>query len=255
MATVPIAFITDDIPLSDADYIIDTINSYNPLRYLIVFEHPLGPKGFPHYHYLVWFTENNYNAFIKKVREKYNLRGKATAGKRKQYGRIKNIKSLEKLQSYMMKDQPLIDLLDSDTDCQVNQESNDDNIITYFTLNMSKSDLKKYQDASFKKDNQTATCYKCIDYVIKNLDMIEEYQSITVTKDIGSSTITYSDSIDYEKQVKLIMIQYHIEKDLRINRTTINNYYIEYIRSQFHKEGSTQTLTSTSLRIYDKLFN
>lgn len=231
----PIAFITNDIPLDQSQYIIDTINSYNPLRYLIVFENPLGPKGYPHYHYLVWFTEKNYNAFIKKVREKYKLRGKAQKNLRKQYGRLKQIDDLEKLQSYMMKD----------------QETGD----KYWKLNISNEDLEKFQKSSFKKDNQTETCYKCIDYVKKNINMIEEYQSVKIVKNLGDGIIEYTDAIDYEQQVKLLMIQFHIEKDLRINKTTINNYYIEYIRSEFHREGSNQNLTTTTLRIYDKLFN
>lgn len=237
----PIAFITNDIPYKDADYILEQINNYDPLRYLIVFEHPLGPKGYPHYHYLVWWTDKNYNAFIKKVREKYNLRGKAQKNLRKQYGRLKNIEDLEKLQTYMMKDQ-MTDL-------------NDEKYAKYWRYNITDEDIEKFKKASFKKDNQTETCYKCIEYVKKNLNMIDEYQSVKIVKHLGDGMITYEDSIDYEQQVKLLMIQFHVEKDLRINKTTINNYYIEYIRSEFHKEGSTQTLTATTLKIYDKLFN
>lgn len=257
MATKPIAFITDDIPLSDSDYIIETINSYNPLRYLIVFEHPLGPKGFPHYHYLVWFTENNYNAFIKKVRDKYKLRGKAQKNLRKQYGRIKNIKSLEKLQSYMMKDQALVDLLDDDKDDTGFQEnqSNKDNIVKYWKLNISNEDLKKYQDASFKKDNITETCYKAIKYVNEQVKNDDRYRTNEFCKFINGSEVRWCDGNNKEKEMKLWFIQFHVEKKLRLNKTTINNYYLEWIRDQYEDENVDQDITTTTNKIYDKLFN
>lgn len=237
--TKPIAFITNDIPLAESKWILDQVNSYNPLRYLIVFEHPLGPKGYPHYHYLVWWTTKNYNAFIKKAREKFKLRGKAQKNLRKQYGRINNIENIETLQSYMMKDQMT--------------SLNDDNFQKYWKYNISDEDIEKYKKASFKKDNNTETCYKAIEYVNENSKASSKYRTNEFCKFIEGSEIRWQDGNNKEKEMKLWFIQFHLEKKLRLNKTTINNYYIEWLRNQYDSE--IVDIITTTNKIYDKLFD
>lgn len=234
METIPIAFITNDIEISEASFIINKIKEYNPLRYLIAFENPLGGHGYPHYHYLVWWTRNNYNAFIKCIRQKYKLRGKAEKGKRKQYGTIRNIEDIEKLQTYMMKDQAL--------------EGK-----TWWSLNIDNSLIEKYIQASFKKDQASETCFKCIEYVKENWCKKNEYKTLSKVKNYENGTCWESEEISYEKQAKLLMIEFHLEKDLRINKTTINNYYIEYLRTNYKDELTT--ITDTTLNIYNKIYN
>ncbi len=57
-----------------------------------------------HFHFLVNFSEKSYKNFTKHFIEKYSLRGCAKDGKARQYGKIKKIKDLERLLSYMLKD-------------------------------------------------------------------------------------------------------------------------------------------------------
>jgi hypothetical protein len=209
-----------------------SMSSFSILRYLVVFEHPSG--GYPHYHYLVWFTDNQYNAFIKKIRLKYNLTGQTKKNQRKQYGRIKNIEDIEKLQSYMMKD----------------QEKTDN---TWWSLNIEKDDIDKFILNSFKKNEATETCYKCIKYVKENVEQKRYSNYKVLIKQWSSTEGHYVDEFSYEKQAKLLMVEFHIKHKLRINKTTINNYYIEYLKTMHYDD--MKDIETTTHSIYDKLFD
>lgn len=82
------------------DSIESTLLDYDIQGYLIGFEE----TPYHHYHLLFQGTDTIYNAFSKRLIEKYNLRGSAKQGKSRQYGRISKIKDLEKLKSYTVKD-------------------------------------------------------------------------------------------------------------------------------------------------------
>ena len=82
------------------DFIEETLIEYDIGGYLI--GHETDP--FHHYHILMESNAKVYNTFSKRLIEKYGLRGKASKGKARQYGKIKNIKDLEKLKSYTVKD-------------------------------------------------------------------------------------------------------------------------------------------------------
>lgn len=233
----PIAFITNDIKLDQADWIITQIESYNPLRYIVVFEHP--PGGYPHYHYLIWISDNQYNALIKKIRLKYNLIGQTKKNQRKQYGRIKNIEDIDKLISYMLKDQEPKKIHSFDAP-------------TLWYNNITEEDIIKYKQQSFKKNEATETCYKCIKYVKENVEQKRYSNYKVVTKEWSSTVGHYVDEFSYEKQAKLLMIEFHIKNKLRINKTTLNNYYIEYLKTMHYDE--LKDLESTTHNIYDKLF-
>lgn len=69
--------------------------------YLVVGEH----KPYEHLHYLVKMTDDQYRNYANSVfRQKYKLRGRAQDGKARQYGKIKEIRDLERLKAYMVKD-------------------------------------------------------------------------------------------------------------------------------------------------------
>ena len=82
------------------DYIESTLLDYDIQGYII--GHEMEP--FSHYHLLFQGTNQIYNAFSKRLIEKYNLRGKAGKDQARQYGRISKIKDLEHLKSYTVKD-------------------------------------------------------------------------------------------------------------------------------------------------------
>ena len=74
-------------------------------KYLVVGE----KKPYDHMHFLIEMTKKEYRNYVNSVfRQKYQLRGKVTKidGKNycKQYGKIKEIRDVERLQAYMIKD-------------------------------------------------------------------------------------------------------------------------------------------------------
>lgn len=69
--------------------------------YLVVGE----MKPYEHLHYLVKMTDHEYRNYANSVfRQKYKLRGRAIEGLARQYGKIREIKDLERLKAYMLKD-------------------------------------------------------------------------------------------------------------------------------------------------------
>lgn len=70
-------------------------------KYLIVGE----STPYEHLHYLVEMTPKEYKNYANLTfKQKYNLRGRAVAGKSRQYGKVKEIRDIERMQAYMIKD-------------------------------------------------------------------------------------------------------------------------------------------------------
>lgn len=231
-ASKPIAFIVNDVPLSSSSYLIDTLNEYFPSRYLICHEHPLG--GYSHYHFLVDFTEKQYNTYIKRIREKFNLRGKAFKGHRKQYGRIRKIEDLEKLKAYMLKD---------------HIEGH------YWCENYTPEDIQSYIDASFKKDAATELCHKVNKYVISNIsNCTDNYKEIKHINVHPGGETQWSSYPTYKERYYMIAIEYHLINQIRINRTTLNNYYTEFLRTN-GIDIHNAPIHEISIMIYNHLFN
>jgi len=58
-----------------------------------------------HFHFLVQMNKDSYHNYCKRVFiDKFKLRGRAVAGKPRQYGKMKGIRDLEKAKSYVVKD-------------------------------------------------------------------------------------------------------------------------------------------------------
>lgn len=88
------------IAQTEFDFICSTLQEYDIGGYIIA--HEDSPHS--HYHMIFQGTDAIYNAYSKRLIEKYNLRGKAGKDKARQYGRISKIKDLEKLKSYTVKE-------------------------------------------------------------------------------------------------------------------------------------------------------
>lgn len=97
------------VKLTEMDYLEELLKKYiGEQPYLMCGEIAEGSHeetDGEHIHIWTNTTDTIYHKYTKVVKTKYNLRGRATAGKPRQYGKINNIKSLEKLQVYMLKDQ------------------------------------------------------------------------------------------------------------------------------------------------------
>lgn len=90
------------IPKSEWKAVVKHITTKYPDRkYLIAGEH----KPYEHLHYLIEMTPTEYKKYADSIfARKYKLRGKAVKDKARQYGKIKEIRDVERLQAYMVKE-------------------------------------------------------------------------------------------------------------------------------------------------------
>jgi len=90
------------IPISELKQVEKDLQNYNISKYLITAE----SKPYEHLHYYVEFTEKQYERYRDNIlKRKYKLRGKATKGKPRQFGKItKALESPTTYLSYILKD-------------------------------------------------------------------------------------------------------------------------------------------------------
>ena len=91
------------IPHSEREYITKYIsNRYT--EYIIAYEH--SEKVGEHLHFLLWSEDkDDYSRLVNNVfKRRYKLRGRATKGKCRQYGKVKEIESIRKMMAYTVKD-------------------------------------------------------------------------------------------------------------------------------------------------------
>ena len=74
-------------------------------EYIIAYEH--SEKVGEHMHFLLWAEKpDDYHKLAQNVfKQKFTLRGKATKGKCRQYGKVKEIENIQKMMSYTVKDE------------------------------------------------------------------------------------------------------------------------------------------------------
>jgi hypothetical protein len=92
------------MPHKDIDYIETVLKEYAIGEYVIGLE--ITPRtGIEHYHFLVEMSDADYTRFAKRVfKDKYKLCGRATKGAPRQYGKVHDIRDLEKASAYTIKD-------------------------------------------------------------------------------------------------------------------------------------------------------
>lgn len=91
------------LPIKDISNVVSTLLEYSSVgNYIVCCE----TTPYEHIHFLVEMNEKDYNAYAKRVFIKqYKLRGRALKDKPRQYGKVKEIKNMEKALSYTLKDQ------------------------------------------------------------------------------------------------------------------------------------------------------
>lgn len=92
------------IHLDHFEYLEETLNEYEVGEYIIA--HEITPRtGIQHFHFLVEMSKQDYARFSKRVFiDKFKLRGRATKGAPRQYGKINDIKDLDRAAAYTIKD-------------------------------------------------------------------------------------------------------------------------------------------------------
>ena len=83
------------------DYLEETLKEYDIGTYFIGYE----KEPYEHFHFLVEMASDDYVKYRKRVFiDKLKLRGQARKGQPRQYGKVNNIKDLEKMKSYTIKE-------------------------------------------------------------------------------------------------------------------------------------------------------
>lgn len=158
------------MPLDDYDYIEDTLKEYDIGGYLIGAE--TSSTGVEHYHFLVEMTMDDYHLFSERVfRKKYKLRGRASKGQARQYGKLKEIRDFERLKAYTLK------------------EGNT-------RTNLSDEDLSHAREISFSKTQKIDLREKMINS-LKNSNIGDmRKQAIQILADIGGNFRPTRSAID-----------------------------------------------------------
>lgn len=129
---------------TNVDYVVDTLQEYNIGTYIIGLENAEGVHSETegeHFHFLVEMSPEDYHKFAKRVFiDKFKLRGRATKGKPRQYGKLTKIDNLEKMKAYTVKDS---------------------NVRT----NLNDEQLEKVKETSFKKIDIVSDAKKTLQYL------------------------------------------------------------------------------------------
>jgi hypothetical protein len=169
---------------SEFDYLEKTLKEYQVGWYII------GHEKTPYSHFHIAFEElsdREYTNFNKKIVTQYKLRADSKNGKRKQYGKISQVKDIDKLKSYTLKD-------------------------GNYRSNLSSSQLAEVIERSFKKSKKKEWMETCLEH-------IEEYPKL-----FKSRIQEWSDKIKYfniDDQLANQLILFHLEKEVQFTRNQI----------------------------------
>lgn len=127
-----------------SDEVLSILQMYDIGRYIVSREKSeeshVDSDG-EHFHFMVEMYPTDYTRFAKRVFiDRFKLRGRATVGHPRQYGKVKNIENVELMQAYTVKDGNV-------------------------TTNLTEEELENLKTRSYKKENKR----KLYDSVIQGL--------------------------------------------------------------------------------------
>jgi len=189
------------------DILEDIIKSYET-KYLIALE----VEPFNHYHFIAYLSDAEYHKFCKNVFiDTYKLRGRAgrkgtpDQGKPKQYGKVrKTIRDEELATAYTLK-------------------------MGNYRTNMDQKTIDNCLKKSYEKTSQNIEQEKLFQQLDKK-NYGENLQRYTT----GFEETIFRIGKDRARSVILMDIYYFINEDdmkLSNSRTSINNYYLKYLRN------------------------
>jgi len=177
-------------------------------QYIIAYEH--SPTVGEHIHFILWADElDDYHKFAQNVfKRKYQLRGKATKGKCRQYGKVKNIDHIDRMMAYTVKDKN----------------------VTYHVEEGNENQIKKAFATSYQKnDNLTKLNNHMLKYIDDN--KTQDYNDTTY----GADEIPHSFSISRSALIKEYTTVYHAIFEKVPTRNMIINAVVKY-----DKKGGVQ---------------
>lgn len=176
------------------NYLESTLQEYNIGQYLIGYE----ASPYDHYHFLVQMSSDDYHLFAERVfRKKFKLRGRASNNQPRQYGKLKKIEDFQKLASYTIKDGD-------------------------FKSNMPESDVQKYFEQSFKKQEKK----KIYQELFENIENSYEPQYIA----------EYNPQLkEINKNIILLIINYlRTTTDINMCRSNVLSYTQFFLKNTSH---------------------
>ena len=191
------------LPPDLQEYIRDLLLEYDTGQYLIAYE----ATPYSHYHVVAQISDKDYHKFSKRIIEKYDLRGRATPNKPRQYGKLKKIHDLERLLIYTCKDQNVIG-------------------------NFSEEEIRKYIELSFKKDDKR-----------EFFRLLQQYVDSDVTwNDVGSGSVKPNvrfrtrDGIVYNADIiKMKIAQFYRDKEIALGHSQLEAQFLAYTQNKKSK--------------------
>lgn len=168
------------IPHEHIDYVENTLLEYPEVTtYLIGMEQ----TDYEHMHFVVHATKDTwYRNFSKRVFiDKFKLRGKATKGKPRQYGKIGKIKDQYKLKCYTVKDKNVrTNMPQNEIDEYVENSRKKVELEGYYSSILAKiDDFIKIRKAD-RKEWEAQEYYKNLDTQQKNKDFEKYYNDLDI---------------------------------------------------------------------------
>ncbi len=106
-----------------------------------------------HIHFVVQMSPSDYKRLADRVFiKRFRLRGRASKGLSRQYGKVNNIENLERMKAYTIKD-------------------------SNYTTNLDKEEIAKLAQISFQKSEDRALSKEILDSMLEHkTEMLDEYQ-------------------------------------------------------------------------------
>lgn len=204
------------LELTEFDFLESTLKKYDIGTYCIA--HEAEPKS--HFHLLFEGTPSVYTNFSKVIIEKYKLRRKGRGGVIK-YGKVKNIRNLERMLTYTLKD-------------------------GNFRSNMDKNQLNEYFTKSFKKVLKN----ELIDNIVEHIDnyILSDVDSDGSPRCIhfaSESTCWIANISDFSDNTLLPqLLDYLVENDIKHTYSQLENFKYQYIirNTFFDKEQKKEMI-------------
>lgn len=198
------------IPHSESETIEQELCNH---KYIIGLE----TSEYEHYHFYVKMTVKEYSALAQRIfRKKYKLQGRATKGCPRQYGRMHNIKSQEKIAQYTCKDKNV-------------------------RSNMTKEEIDEVLGMDLEEVKNTKKKSKYEQMEVYVTDKLNNWHK---NKDweIGNNHST--------RTIKIIIIMYMRDNKIMLRRSTIDTYYYYFIAN-----SSNENYQEDAVEIYEQIYN
>lgn len=190
------------VELSQHKTIENILKEYDVGIYLI--GHEIEP--YSHFHIVAQLPcKTHWTNFQKKLITRYDLRGKPGKNKPRQYGSIKEIRDIEKLKAYCVKD---------------------GNVLT----NMTALEYNHYIEMSYKKENNR----KFFDNLMDYLDTIENITVLKTTSETYGNMTTYSQESSIYSKIYKEILGYCIDEEYKVSPSQVKSWGYSFIQKTTH---------------------